>query len=69
MKDGPFHDRVCLTVRDLAIFGNPDGAFAEVIDGLQFDLMRNQLIYALSGHEGCDREWERQGRAAEWHPP
>src|SRR5260370_1025283 len=63
VKGGPFHNRVGLAMGNLAVFGNLDGAFAEVIDGLQFYLMRNQLIYALSGHERRDREGERQGRA------
>src|SRR5881409_1514721 len=49
VKGGPFHDRVCLTIGNLAIFGNLYGVFAEVLDGLQFYLMRNHLVNGLGG--------------------
>src|SRR5260370_33761935 len=49
VKGGPLHDRVCLTIGNLAIFRYLYGVFAEVLGGLQSYLMRNQLINGLSG--------------------
>jgi hypothetical protein len=63
VKDRPFHDCVCLTIGDFAIFGNPYRAFAAVLDGFEFDSMREQLIDGLSGQSGrSDRELDYQCR-------
>jgi hypothetical protein len=51
MKGASFHDRVCFAIRNVTVFGNFYGAFAEVIDGFQFHLMRCELIDALSEHQ------------------
>src|SRR5262245_52030921 len=49
VKNGAVYDRVCLSVRYLAIFDDLYGSFAHVVGRLQLDPVRSQLIESLSG--------------------
>ena len=49
VKDGVFHDRVCFAIRHLAIFRDLDRPLAQIVGGLQFHVVRNQLTRGLSG--------------------
>src|SRR5215471_5896093 len=49
VKSRAFYDRVCLSVRYLAIFNHLYGSFSHVLDRLQLDSVRSQLIGRLSG--------------------
>jgi len=51
VKDGIFHDRICFAIGHLAILRDLDRPLAEIDDGLQFHLVRNQLTDRLTGRE------------------
>lgn len=49
VKDGVLHDRVCFAIGHLAVFRDLDRPLAEILDGFQFRIVRNQLTNGLSG--------------------
>lgn len=70
VKRWALDERVGLGIRDLAVFCDFYGAFAEILDAFQLHHMRRQLVDALCAQSARDKEkaWKDWGARSRKSP-